>query len=304
MKFEFMKNHVDKFKIGKMALVLKVSREGYYKYLCRNSIRAANDQRLLNLIRTIFRKKRGLYGSPRMHRELLKIGEQYSRKKVAKLMRKHGIHSKIKKQWKTATKGSKDLTRIASNLLEQNFTTKAPNLVWVSDITYIRTREGWIYLAITMDLFSRKVIGYSTSKRNDTNLVIRALEQAVCHRIPALGLIHHSDRGVQYTSHEFRNFAQKCGMRLSMSGKGNCYDNAAMESFFHTLKTEHIAFCNFITRDEAATSIFEYIEVFYNRERTHSTLKYLSPLQFEQQYLINVQSRMKLALPAIEAITL
>ena len=302
MKFEFMKNHANEFKIGKMALVLQVSRKGYYKHLRRNQAKKIINARLLRIIRVIYRENRELYGSPRIHGELVKIGERCSRKKVAKLMRKNGIQSKIRKQWKVTTKSSKDLTKIAPNLLEQNFTTEAPNLVWVSDITYIKTREGWLYLAVTMDLFSRKIVGFSTSKRIDANLVVRALEQAICHRMPAPGLIHHSDRGVQYTSNEFRDFAKKCGIRLSMSGKGNCYDNAAMESFFHTLKTEHVAFCNFITRAEATASIFEYIEVFYNRERTHSTLKYVSPLQFEQRYLISGQSRMKLAQPAIEAI--
>ena len=201
MKFEFMKNHANEFKIGKMALVLQVSRKGYYKHLRRNQAKKIINARLLKIIRVIYRENRELYGSPRIHGELVKIGERCSRKKVAKLMRKNGIQSKIRKQWKTTTKSSKDLTKIAPNLLEQNFTTKAPNLVWVSDITYIKTREGWLYLAATIDLFSRKVVGFSTSKRIDANLVIRALEQAVCHRMPPSGLIHHSDRGVQYMVH-------------------------------------------------------------------------------------------------------
>ena len=175
MKFEFMKNHTNEFKIGKMALVLQVSRKGYYKHLRRNQAKKIINARLLRIIRVIYRENRELYGSPRIHGELVKIGERCSRKKVAKLMRKNGIQSKIRKQWKVTTKSSKDLTKIAPNLLEQNFTTEAPNLVWVSDITYIKTREGWLYLAVTMDLFSRKIVGFSTSKRIDANLVVRAL---------------------------------------------------------------------------------------------------------------------------------
>lgn len=286
MIFKFMKSHANEFKIEKMAQVFKVSRDGYYKYLRQQpSVRKIENQALLSTIRVIHKKSRELYGSPRVHSALKKLGKKYSRKRVAKIMQQNGIQSKIKKRWKTATKGTKDLTLVVSNLLNQNFTVNAPDRVWVSDITYIKTKTGWLYLATTLDLFSRKIIGFSMSDRIDTNLVIQALAQAVCHRVPSPGLIHHSDRGTQYTSNAFKEFIRKCGMRQSMSGRGNCYDNAVMESFYHTIKTEHVAFCDFKTREEAQISIFEYIEVFYNRERTHSTLQYQSPAQFELRYL-------------------
>jgi len=302
MKFAFMKSHVHKFKVDQMAKVFEVSRAGYYKYLQRKpGVRAARALALLAKIKQIHQGKRRNYGSPRVHRELLKQQEQCSRRYVARLMRQHGISSKIRKHWKKTTRSNHDPARIAPNLLAQNFTVAAPNLAWVADITYIWTREGWLYLAAVMDLFSRKIVGFSTSANIDTALVLRALEQAVCHRQPGKGLIHHSDRGSQYSSDQFRNFLWKCGIRPSMSAKGHCYDNAVAESFFHTLKTEHTNFCEYASRAEAAASVFEYIEVFYNRERSHSTLDYVSPAQFEQAYC---ESRLKLAQPAIEAIIL
>ncbi len=284
MIFNFMKNHAYEFIIEKMAKVFNVSRSGYYKFLAKKkSLRKTENEQLLEKITLIHKKNREVYGSPRIHAVLKKLGEHYSRKRIASLMKKNNIQAKMRKKWKGATGGSKDLTKIAPNLLNQNFTTTTANAVWVSDITYIRTQEGWLYLAGVLDLFSRKVVGFGTSSCINTNLIIRALEQAICHRIPNTGLIYHSDRGTQYTSAEFKLFTAKYDITLSMSAKGNCYDNAAMESFFHTLKTEHAAFCDFKTRKEATQSIFEYIEIFYNRQRIHSTLNYLSPLQFEQQ---------------------
>jgi len=206
-------------------------------------------------------------------------------------MKDSGIQAKTKKRWKTTTRATKDPSRIAPNLVNQNFIVKEKNRVWVSDITYIETDEGWLYVAATMDLYSRMLIGLSMDSRMNANLVARSLEQAVCHRCPQKGVVAHSDRGSQYTSTEYKKHALKNGIRLSMSSTGNCFDNAAMESFFHTLKTEHVFFQKFATRAEAVQSIFEYVEVFYNRRRLHSTLGYLSPCEFEEQQCLKQREK-------------
>lgn len=172
----------------------------------------------------------------------------------------------------------------APNLLQQNFHSRAPKERWVADITYVATQEGWLYIAVVLDLFSRQVVGLSMSERMTTSLVLSALQQAFAHRKPSKGLLHHSDKGSQYTSVDFQKPLKAYGMKASMSGVGNCFDNAAMESFFHTLKTEHIYFEHYKTREQAKASIFEYIEVFYNRQRCHSTLGYLSPIAYEKKW--------------------
>lgn len=284
MIYEFMKKHDTQFEIKKMAKAFKVSRAGYYKSINRQeSNRQRYNKELLVKIKSIHKKNRENYGSPRIHFELKKLGEMCSRRKVANLMRSNKIQAKSRKKWQVSDKACKDMTRIAPNIVNQKFNAPAPNLTWVSDITYIRTKEGWLYVAAIMDLFSRRIVGLAMSDRIDAELIRRAFAQAVCHRTPNPGLILHSDRGSQYTSHEYKQVTKARGAELSMSAKGYCYDNAAMESFFHTLKTEHVYFCEYQTRREAAQSIFEYIEVFYNRQRTHSTLGYLSPAEFERQ---------------------
>lgn len=277
-----MKAHCHEFPIEKMAKVLNVARSGYYKYINRKeSFKAQESALLLKAIIRIYKQNRGVYGSPRIHRKLKQEGHGFSRKRIAKIMRKNFIQSKIRKKWKPAIKTSKGDAIIAPNLLKQNFVVPAENMVWLSDITYVHTQESWLYVAAVLDLYSRKIVGLSMSHKPDATLVIQALQQAVCHREPKPGLIVHSDRGCQYTSSQYREFLRKCGFVQSMSAKGNCYDNAPMESFFHTLKTEHVFFCNYLTRDQAKRSIFEYIEAFYNRQRLHSTLGYLSPVEFE-----------------------
>ena len=279
-----MKKHRKEFPIGKMAKVLKVSCSGYYKYINKKeSPREKENRELIQAIKAIHKKNRGVYGSPRIHAILKKQGKTCSRKRVAKIMKDNGIQAKTKRKWKTTTKATKDPSRIAPNLVNQNFIVTEKNRVWVSDITYIETGEGWLYLAATMDLYSRMLVGLSMSSRMNTNLVERSLEQAICRRTPQVGVIAHSDRGSQYTSDQYKKHALKHGIRLSMSSTGNCFDNAAMESFFHTLKTEHTFFQKYSTRAEAIQSIFEYVEVFYNRQRLHSTLGYLSPHEFEKQ---------------------
>lgn len=282
MRFEFMKEHEKEFNVEKMAKVFEVSRSGYYDFLKRGkSRRALENERLKSIIKEIHANSRRIYGSPRVHAKIKTRGECCSRKRVAKLMREEKIQAKMRKQWKKTTQPNEKAV-VSINHLDQNFMIEAPNKVWVSDITYVPTQEGWLYVAIVMDLFSRKVVGLSMGNRLQTELVTRALEQALLHRKVKKGLLHHSDRGCQYTSKEFGELANRYGIKLSMSGRGHCYDNAVAESFFHTLKTEHTNFHDYRIREEAQNSIFEYVEVFYNRQRVHSTIGYLSPEEFEK----------------------
>lgn len=279
-----MKKHEKEFSIEKMANILNVSRSGYYDYLIRGkSTRSAKNEKLKEKIKILHDKNRKVYGSPRIHAELKKEGEKVSRKRVARLMKEEGIQAKMRKKWKKTTL-TDEKQEASPNYLNQNFTVDRPNEVWVSDITYIATEEGWLYVAIVMDLFSRKIVGLSMGDRLQTELISRALKQAILHREIGDGLMHHSDRGCQYTSKEFKELTESYGIKLSMSGKGYCYDNAVAESFFHTLKTEHTNFYKYRIREDAKNSIFEYIEIFYNRQRTHSTVGYLTPEEFENQW--------------------
>lgn len=277
-----MQAHAKEFPIEKMAKILNVSRCGYYEFLSRKaSKRTLDNEALMEEIRIAYKKGRGLYGSPRVHAELKRNGKKCSRKRVAKLMQNEKIQAKMRKRWKVTTQPSKKAVEIVPNHLEQRFAAEAPNKVWVSDITYVQTEEGWLYVASVMDLFSRKIVGLNMGDRLETKLVTGALKQALYRRMPKEGLMHHSDRGSQYTSAEFKELTQMHGIRLSMSAKGHCYDNAVAESFFHTLKTEETHLKRYRTREEAKLGIFEYVEVFYNRERLHSTIGYVSPEGFE-----------------------
>jgi putative transposase len=280
-----MKKHAMEFNIGEMAKILGVSRSGYYGYLIqRQNKRLAENKRLKEKIKNIHEKSRKVYGSPRVHAELKKSGERISRKRVARLMREEGIQAKMRKKWKKTTLVN-EKQEPCPNYLDQNFSAEEPNKVWVSDITYVPTQEGWLYVAIVMDLFSRKIVGLSMGDMLQTELVSCALKQAILHRGAVYGLMHHSDRGSQYTSREFKGLTASHNIKLSMSGKGHCYDNAVAESFFHTLKTEHTNFCNYRIREEAKNSIFEYIEIFYNRHRSHSAIEYSTPQEFENQWI-------------------
>jgi transposase InsO family protein len=266
-----------------MCKILDVSRSGFYAWLDRDECdRAREDRRLTALIADIFAESRGIYGVPRVHRTLRQRGQRCSRKRVARLMQRAGMRSKIKRRFRVKTTDSKHGHPIAPDRLGQDFGASAANQVWASDITYIPTDEGWLYLASTMDLFSRRVVGWSMSPTLHASLVVDALRMAIEQRRPSAGLIHHSDRGVQYASVEFRAVLDAHGLVASMSRKGNCYDNAAKESFFHTLKTELVNHEHYRTRDEARASLFEYIEAFYNRQRLHSALGYMSPDAFER----------------------
>ena len=283
MKFEFMIIHAHKFSIERMSLMFDVSRSGYYRFAkAPVSQRARENELLLEKIQKAHKKSRQTYGSPRIQAEIEAQGDYYSRKRVARIMQKEGIQAKMKKRFKKTTKVNPK-AEAAPNLLNQNFAADKPNQRWVADITYIATAQGWLYVAAVLDLFSRRIVGLAMCARMTSDLVISALKQALIHRNPEQGLMHHSDKGCQYTSREFQKVLKTNGIIVSMSGTGNCYDNAVMESFFHTLKTEHVHFEHYLTRQQAKLSIFEYVEVFYNRERLHSTLGYRTPAQFEEK---------------------
>lgn len=283
MRYQFMQKYRKEFSIEKMAKVFKVSARGYYAYNHRKpSMRDLENEELLILIKQIHKEGRFMYGSPRIHAKLCRLAYCFSRKRVANLMKKMGIAARMRKKWKKTTKQGK--RKSAKNLIEQNFISTNPDEKWVSDITYVHTREGWLYVSTILDLFSRRVVGLSMGEKMDTALIKQSLGQALKHRNPPKGLIHHSDRGSQYTSEEFERLAKEHGIILSMSSTGNCFDNAVAESFFHTLKTEHVYQRRFETREEAKRSIFEYIEVFYNRQRLHSFLGYLSPEEYETNW--------------------
>lgn len=284
MKYLFMYKYKSEFSIERMSKILKASRSGYYKFLkSAPSKRDKENEELLIKIKAIHKESRHTYGSPRIHAELVAQGEACSRKRVSRLMRKEGLQAKMKRRFKVSTKV--DIKAKASpNLLKKDFTAEQPNQRWVADITYIATKEGWLYVSAILDLFSRRIVGLAMSDRITTDLVLAVLQQALTHRRPKEGLLHHSDKGCQYTSNSFQKALKRYGIVSSMSGAGNCYDNAAMESFFHTLKTEHVYFEHYHTREEAKRSIFEYVEVFYNRKRRHSALSYLPPVTFEKEW--------------------
>jgi transposase InsO family protein len=287
-----MIRHENEFSIERMSKMFNISRSSYYKFInAKPSSREQENERLLTKIKTCHKESRSTYGSPRIYAELREDGETCSRKRVAKIMKKEGIAAKMKKRFKVTTRANPKAIP-APNLLQQNFTAEKPNERWVADFTYVATGEGWLYVATVLDLFSRRIVGLSMSNRMTSDLVTQALQQALTHRRPPANLIHHSDRGSQYTSSDFQNLLKKYDIISSMSGVGNCYDNAAQESFYHTLKTEHVYFEFYKNREEAKQSIFEYIEVFYNRKRRHSTLGYVSPVMFENVW----QKKMEISL--------
>ena len=267
-----------------MCKVLKVSRSGYYSWSkSPESLKRQQAKELLAVIREIFTEYRGIYGYPRIHRELGNRGIACSKNRVARLMRKDGLRAKLKRRFK-ATTDSKHNLPVAANLVQRNFTPDQPDRVWAGDITCVWTGEGWLYLAVVLDLFSRTVVGWSMNRRMTRHLVMNALTMALKRRHPARGLIHHSDRGSQYASSDFQELLNKHGIRCSMSRKGDCWDNAPVESFIGTLKQELVFHQRYITHALAKQSIFEYIERFYNRKRLHSTLGYQSPFNYEAKY--------------------
>ncbi len=280
-----MKRYDHEFPIERMAKVLGVSRSGYYHFLkAAPSLRDQGNKQLLDKIRLIHQTSFETYGSPRIHAELKDGGEVCSRKRVARLMRRHGIAAKMFRRFKKTTQQSEKPSFVAPDLIQQEFKAHEPNEAWVSDITYVLTQEGWIYCAMILDLFSRRIVGLAIEARITAGLVLAALRQALTHRSPPAGVVHHSDRGSQYTSRALKLLADLYGVQLSMGKVANAYDNAVAESFFHTLKTELVYFQSYKNLEEAKMNIFHYIYGFYNQTRRHSTLRYLSPAQFENKF--------------------
>jgi Transposase and inactivated derivatives len=265
---------------------LEVSASGYYDWRFRRScpgLRAAQDQALKQEIQSIHTGSRNTYGSPRIVMELRKSGARHGRNRVARLMKQEGLCGRQKARYRVQTTDSNHDQPIAPNRLAEAPKATAPNQIWVADITYIQTGENWLFVAAIMDLYSRKIVGWAMGERIDTALILKALFMALLHRQPPPSLLFHSDRGVQYASADYRTALAQAGLVASMSRKGNCYDNAAMESFWSTLKLELVYRRNFQTRAQAQNEIFDYIEVFYNRQRSHSAVDYLSPVDFELQ---------------------
>ena len=282
MRYAFIREHRPRWPVGVMCRVLRVSRSGFYGWHKRApSARARRRDRLLARIHVVHQEHRELYGSPRVHRALLIDGESVSRNTVAKLMRQANIRARTRRRFVPRTTDSAHTRPVADNLLERDFTAEAPDRKWVADITYVPTDEGWLYFAAVLDVFSRRIVGWSMADHLETDLVADALRMALVHRRPQPGLLHHSDRGVQYASDDYQHLLLRHGIIVSMSDRGDCYDNAMMESFFATFKTELVYLQSYQTRDEAKLSIFEYVEVLYNRKRLHSSLGYVSPEMFE-----------------------
>lgn len=283
MRYKYIREHREEFSITRMCQILDVTRSGYYAWSPEQTgVRAVENQVLVEQIQAEFKMSRKTYGSPRIQASLQRQGVACGRHRVARLMRREGICPQKRHRWHPTTTQRQPGVIPAPNHLSQNFSATAPNKKWVSDFTYIDTTEGWLYLAVVLDLFSRKVVGWAMSDRMNTPLVEAALQMALQVRQPTTNLLHHSDQGSQYTSAAYQSRLTSANIQMSMSGVGNCFDNAVAESFFGTLKSECVS-CRFTTHALARTAIFEYIEVWYNRQRLHSTLGYLSPVEFEQQ---------------------
>jgi putative transposase len=281
MKYLFIEKHQDQYPVRQICKELDVSHSGYYAWRKRQAQGAdPHQQALLAHIRRIHRMSRRTYGSPRVHAQLRAEGFSYNRKRIARLMRLNGIVGR-RKQHKVITTNSRHAYPVAPNLLNREFEAEQANLKWVADITYIPTHEGWLYLAVVLDLYSRKAVGWSMKAEMTTDLVEDALKMALYERQPDPGLLHHSDRGSQYASNQLRQLLDQQRITVSMSRTANCYDNAVMESFFSTLKCEWVYFQDYLTRAQASRDIFSYIAGFYNRVRLHSTLGFQSPEQFE-----------------------
>lgn len=282
MRFGFIHERRHEFPVGVMCHVLRVARSGYYAWCGRQlSARRQRQAVLDEQIRQVHRDNRAVYGSPRVHRELQARGVACCENTVAKRMRACGVRAKTQRRFVVRTTDSRHGHPVAPNTLDRQFQQARPNEAWVADITYIPTQQGWLYLAAVMDLCSRKIVGWATADHLRAELACEALKAAVDQRRPPRELLFHSDRGIQYACDEFQAQLARHGLRASMSRTGNCYDNAVIESFFGTLKTELVYHENYPTHDAARQSLFEYIEVFYNRRRRHSALGYVTPTQFE-----------------------
>lgn len=291
MRYQFMDNHseqfsIEQFSITMMCRVLQVSPSGYYAWRGRvPGPRAAQNELLDVAVRSLFKESGETYGSPRICRDLRLLGNSCGVNRIARLMQAAGLKARTPRRFTVTTDSQHDLP-IAENILNRQFEVAAPNLVWVSDITYVPTAQGWLYLTTVMDLFSRRIIGWALSHSLHAEHVVKALEMGLSRRSgeDLNGLLFHSDRGSQYASEEFRQVLSKNGLTQSMSRRGNCWDNAPAESFFSTLKVERIYQRHYLTKEQARVDIFHYIEVFYNRKRSHSKLGYVSPLEYERRH--------------------
>lgn len=281
MRYAFINAHRQRWPVSVQCAALQVNRSGYYAWRERvPSLTAQRRAALTAHIREVHQASRQSYGSPRIHAELLVRGEHCERKTVAKYMQLAGIQAKTRRRFRVTTTDSNHDHPVAENIVNRNFSPSQKNETWTSDITYIPTAEGWLYLAAVEDLYTREIVGWSLSDRIDSRLVVNALSMALARHCPGENLVTHSDRGVQYASEHYQRLLETHGITCSMSRRGNCWDNAPTESFFATLKKELVHHEKYQTRAEARQSVFEYIEVFYNRVRRHSALGYLSPAQF------------------------
>lgn len=286
MKYQFIEENRSIYPITRMCSILEVSENGYYNWRNRGkSQRKQDDEQLVSRIEDAYNDNRGVYGSPRIHVELKAQGIKCGRKRIARLMRERNISARKKRRQAKKT-DSNHGSPIAPNLLKRDFTADASNKKWMTDMTFIATSEGWLYLAGVIDAYSRKIVGWAMGSEHDAELVKQALHMALVTQQPGAGLVHHSDRGSEYASKSYQEMLHQHNIQISMSRKGDCYDNAMIESFWGTLKEECFSLEIFHTRREAKTAIFEYIEVFYNRKRRHSSLGYLSPVDYEKQGMI------------------
>jgi len=282
MRYRFIRDQAPQYPVTVLCHVLQVTRSGYYAWRrAPESRRAQADRHLLAQIQAVHTASHATYGSPRIHAALRQQGATCGKHRVARVMRQHGIAAQHRRKFRATTDAAHDLP-VAANVLDRHFTPAAPDQAWVSDLTYVPTGEGWLYLATVMDLYARRIVGWAMGARLDRGLVGAALTDALQRRHPAPGLLHHSDRGSQYASADYQAQLAAHGLLSSMSRPGNCWDNAPMESFFHSLKVEWLHDQTFHTRAEARQAIFTYIEVWYNRQRLHSTLGYRSPEQYER----------------------
>lgn len=283
MRFKLIDAAKEEFPVQRLCKVLAVSPSGYFAWRSRpSSRRQREDLVLLAHVRSAFALSNGTYGSPRMTRELQDAGLAVGRRRTARLMRENGLRARQPRRFKRTT-DSLHAFPVAPNLIAQDFSTERPDEKWGADISYIWTREGWLYLAVVMDLFARRVVGWAVSDRLHKELVLAALRRALVVRRPEAGLLHHSDRGSQYCSIEYQAELRRHGILISMSGKGNCYDNSMVETFFKTLKSELVWRTAFQTRAEASQALARYIDGFYNPVRRHSALDFVSPAQFERR---------------------
>ena len=285
MRFAFVSAQKADYSVSDLCFAMEVSTSGFYAWRKREkSLRKLHDETWLDRIKAIFAASRETYGSPRIHAELKALGHATSEKRVARIMRENGLAALPGRVWRCVTTETDPANAVAGNGLNRDFRASSANEKWVTDVTFVPTDEGWLYLASIIDLYNREVVGWAMSESNDTELTLRALDMALTSHNPPKGLLHHSDRGSNYTANDYRQALSDRSLEVSMSRKGNCWDNAVAESFFATLKKELVNRHHYESRRQAAAAIFEYIEAFYNRVRRHSELGYSSPIEYRKNH--------------------